>query len=139
MFSKLRQANDGLRLVLLADSFNGTTVMRRLSCGFSGLVSKNSNKQDFLKSILSVARDGVYFCLDAQRALLSCCGAGRPTGDPALSAREGEVFNLLISHTEKEVARTLELSLSTVHTHVKAIYKKLGIHRRRDLGLFLQL
>jgi LuxR family maltose regulon positive regulatory protein len=31
-----------------------------------------------------------------------------------------------------EIARTMNLSVNTVKTHLKALYRKLGVERRRD-------
>jgi LuxR family maltose regulon positive regulatory protein len=55
----------------------------------------------------------------------------QPLVDP-LSDRELEVLRLLADRlTYDEIARTLYLSLNTVKTHVKNIYGKLGVNRRR--------
>lgn len=60
-----------------------------------------------------------------------------------LSERELEVLRLLMtSLTSTEIAVELYISVSTVRTHIKNIYSKLGVHKRleavqvgRDLGL----
>ena len=61
----------------------------------------------------------------------------------SLSDRELEVLRLLMtSLTSTEIAAELYISVSTVRTHIKNIYSKLGAHKRleavqlaRDLGL----
>ena len=51
----------------------------------------------------------------------------------ALSERERTVLRLLGSGlTEREIGRELYLSFNTVHSHVKAIYRKLGVSSRAD-------
>ncbi len=67
---------------------------------------------------------------------------GRASRD-ALSERELTVLRLLRSGlTERDIGRELYLSFNTVHSHVKAIYRKLGVSSRaaaitraRDDGL----
>lgn len=51
-----------------------------------------------------------------------------------LSAREEEVAALLLSgRNVPAIAEMLCISQSTVHTHVKHIYEKLGVHTRQEL------
>jgi LuxR family maltose regulon positive regulatory protein len=60
-----------------------------------------------------------------------------------LTARELEVLRLLAtSLTSTEIAETLYVAPSTVRSHIKSLYGKLGANRRmeavekaRDLGL----
>ena len=50
-----------------------------------------------------------------------------------LSAREEEVLILLSKgHGNKEIAAQLELSIDTISTYLKQIYKKLHVHSRTE-------
>ncbi|GAB3246450.1 MalT transcriptional regulator family protein [Arthrobacter pigmenti] len=52
---------------------------------------------------------------------------------PALTQREVELLMLLPTlATVEELASDLQISTNTVKTHVKAIYRKLGVRARRD-------
>ena len=70
--------------------------------------------------------------------------AARADPDSVLTERELEVLRLLADGlTKREVAATLFLSYSTIHSHTKSIYRKLGgssrdevLERARELGLF---
>ena len=69
-------------------------------------------------------------------------GKGEALPEP-LSERELEVLRLLNSQLSvPEIARELTVAPSTVRTHVRVVYNKLGVHGRleaiqkaRDLGL----
>ncbi len=51
-----------------------------------------------------------------------------------LSEAQSRVLRLLLAgHAEKKVAEELNLSPHTVHTHVKNIYRVLGVHTRAEL------
>ena len=60
-----------------------------------------------------------------------------------ISAREFEVLGLIAAgRSNKEIARTLEVSPNTVKTHVAKLFEKLGARRRteailraRELGM----
>ena len=55
----------------------------------------------------------------------------RLINDKLLTKRENEIFMLLVEgYTNKQIAETLEISISTVKTHVENIYDKLNIHDR---------
>ncbi|MEI6077466.1 MAG: helix-turn-helix transcriptional regulator [Verrucomicrobiota bacterium] len=52
---------------------------------------------------------------------------------PPLSAREQEVFDLLLQgFYYREISDRLEISYATVHTHLKHIYKKLQVRSRNQ-------
>lgn len=52
----------------------------------------------------------------------------------SLTEREREVFVLLAqARTVEDIARHLGISDNTVKTHIKRIYKKMGIHSRQDV------
>ena len=54
-------------------------------------------------------------------------------GHPPFSAREQDVFDLLVrGFYYEEISDRLEISYATVHTHVKHIYKKLRVHSRNQ-------
>lgn len=52
----------------------------------------------------------------------------------ALSAREAEVMELVArGHTATAIAESLFISENTVRTHLKRIYAKLDVHRKREM------
>jgi len=54
-------------------------------------------------------------------------------GHKSLSAREQEVFDLLVQGLYyREISDRLEISYATVHTHLKHIYKKLRVRSRNQ-------
>jgi DNA-binding CsgD family transcriptional regulator len=74
-------------------------------------------------------------------------GAGEPSFDErvaqvcqsaALTPRESEILSYLArGHSSVYVAKTLMISESTVYTHVRNMYRKLGVSSREELlGLF---
>ena len=58
-------------------------------------------------------------------------------GSRALSAREMEIARLISRGLpNKTIARTLELSPSTVSSHLKRIFLKLGVRSRTELAVW---
>lgn len=51
-----------------------------------------------------------------------------------LTPSQRRVYELMLDGTpEAEIAARLDLSIHTVHTHVKAIYSRFGVHSRGEL------
>ncbi|WP_157591579.1 helix-turn-helix transcriptional regulator [Saccharothrix syringae] len=67
--------------------------------------------------------------------------AGRDAhGIAALSEAERRVAELAFKgHTNKEIARTLHVTISTVEQHLTRVYRKLNVRRRTDLPVDLEL
>lgn len=55
-----------------------------------------------------------------------------------LTSREQEILNHVSrGYLDKEIAHLLNISIWTVHNHVKNIYEKLGVHNRTEAALKL--
>jgi DNA-binding NarL/FixJ family response regulator len=60
-------------------------------------------------------------------------------GLSALSARERQVAALVASgHTNRQIAGELHLTENTVETHVRRIFRKLGISSRASLAAMVE-
>ena len=68
---------------------------------------------------------------------LGACGrsprADTGSGDGSLTQRERRVLQLLISDlSERDIGQELYVSHNTIHSHVRSIYRKLGVSSRAD-------
>jgi DNA-binding NarL/FixJ family response regulator len=53
---------------------------------------------------------------------------------PSLSPRESQIVqHMLLNEKERTIAFRLDISVHTVHTHIKRIYWKLGVNSRVEL------
>jgi len=56
----------------------------------------------------------------------------------ALSPREAEIVHyLLADHSDKQIAMKLQISISTVRTHMTRLFRKLGVSDRQELILHI--
>lgn len=68
-----------------------------------------------------------------EKFVAECLARRQGLSHNSLSAREHEILSYLrTSLTISEIAQALYLSPNTVKTHVRSIYRKLGVSKRRD-------
>ena len=113
-----------------------TELIRSLADYASGLAA--SGQADVATAALEEARAIADACVDPaalpQRLRhITDHLTDAVVGRPGLTDRETEIVGLLRDGlTEREIADRLYISFNTVHTHVRSIYKKLGVASRVD-------
>ena len=95
------------------------------------------NRDEVATSLLSAAtRAGPYREFVAQSLAAAAATGGRPGAAISLAQltpRERELLGLLRSSLEfTEIAAALGVSLNTVNTHRRSLYRKIGARNRRD-------
>jgi DNA-binding NarL/FixJ family response regulator len=115
------------RLVVLANRPTALESRQLLAFGATACLSKSSEARDVLHAIHLASR-GLHV-LPAIEA-----GEAPPPGPDVLTQREAEVMELLRSgRSNAEIAQALQVSVETVRTHARRIYRKLGVKTRREL------
>ena len=108
---------------------NSEYVQRSLQSGACGYVLKDAPASEIVAAIEAVAGGGTYLSPAATRRLLP----GRET-KPVLSPRESEILVALSrGETNKQIARTLNLSVRTVEAHRQNIKRKLELEGQAKL------
>lgn len=86
-----------------------------------------------LWQLQSPSRDAVEAQIRHHIQTLFGLRAATPDAFPGLTNREREVLTgLRRGHTDKTLAATLGISSWTVHTHMKSLFDKLGVHTRAE-------
>jgi DNA-binding NarL/FixJ family response regulator len=116
-----------IRLVVLANRPTSVESRQLLAFGATACLSKSSEARDVLHAIHLASR-GLHVLPAADS------DGGPPPGPDVLTPREAEVLELLRSgRSNAEIAHTLHVSVETVRTHARRIYRKLGVKTRREL------
>ncbi len=131
-------------VVILSASENRGDIRRALDAGAAGYIPKSSTNEVMLSALKLILSGGVY----VPPVLVSGGGASPAPpvfdgGAPSLTGRQSEVLALMAEgQSNKEIARSLDLSESTVKAHVSAIMRLLkaanrgkAIKAAADLGL----
>jgi DNA-binding NarL/FixJ family response regulator len=124
---ELHRRFQATRLVVLANRPTTSESRQMLAFGATACLSKSSEARDVLHAIHLASR-GLHVLPSAQEA------PGLVAGPDVLTPREAEVTELLQSgKSNAEIANELNVSIETVRSHARRIYRKLGVKTRREL------
>ena len=104
-------------------------VENLLRAGARGYVLKSDANGQLLDAIDALAGHKTYFSSKVSEALLkSFTSRESSEGSLVLTPRELQVVQLIAEgHSNKEIAKVLQISLKTVETHRAAVMKKLNL------------
>jgi DNA-binding NarL/FixJ family response regulator len=124
---KLHRRFPKTRLVVLASRPTTAESRQMLAFGATACLSKASEARDVLHAIHLASR-GLHVLPSIQEV-----PPAHP-GPDTLTPREAEVMELLqTGETNAEIAKELHVSVETVRSHTRRIYRKLGVKTRREL------
>jgi DNA-binding NarL/FixJ family response regulator len=112
-------------LLLLAERPSGVESAQLLAFGAAACLAKSTQSRDVLNAIHLASRGLQLTPRD---------GAGTLPGSGLLTAREADVLaGLQQRHSNAQIAADLHVSIETIRTHARHIYRKLGVSSRREL------
>lgn len=140
----LYQSSSALKFVILGLARVELEVIRWAKSGIHGFVTRD-NSVDQLVATIRAVRDGKCPCSPTVASALlrelakQADGRGHGEHSPSLTRREHEVGHLLAQgRSNKEIARSLGISVSTAKNHVHNILTKLGLQRRGQVGMWIR-
>jgi two-component system nitrate/nitrite response regulator NarL len=126
----LSSRHPGTRLVLLANDPSTVECAQLLAFGASACLGRNTQARDVLNAIHLASR-GLQV---VPRAKPGSQGQSI-AGGHLLTPREADVLPLLQQgRSNAQIALALYVSVETVRTHARNIFRKLGVSSRRELA-----
>jgi DNA-binding NarL/FixJ family response regulator len=108
-------------------------VTQAMAAGARGYILKDAPGKDIVMAIDTVMAGGIYY----SAALAKRLAKPFQGDDHGLTVREQEVMRgIAAGHSNKQIARTMDLSVRTVETHRLNIKRKLGIEGQAELIRF---
>ena len=141
---RLQPACSVMVITMFGDEAN---MLRAFEAGAQGYLLKDGTEADLATHVHNLRAGGAPMSPVIARQLLDRWSqTQRPSTPPAqapdcaraplgeaLSRRESEVLDLISrGFTYAEIASSMAVSISTVHTHVRNIYGKLDVHNRTE-------
>lgn len=135
------QRHPATKVLVLTTFDTDTAVLDAMRAGASGFLLKDTQPDDLVRAVRSVAAGDAVVAPGAMRRLVAALGPGGPEPAPAraeeaaelaeLTEREVEVLALVgAGLTNAEIAKRLVVAESTVKTHVSRILYKLDARDR---------
>lgn len=141
----------GCRTLLFTEELDPETLATSLRCGAHGLLSRKSSADEIIKAIEKTYEGEFWFGREATGIALNVMRGGQPQRGPhyqdypnsleLLTPRERKVLQAVIANTvrtNKDLAKQLFISESTLRNHLSSIYQKLGVSNRLDLYVYAQ-
>ena len=129
------ESNPEVGILVLTTFADDASVVEVLRAGARGYLTKDADRAEVAAAVRAVASG--HMTLGAEVGQKLVAGSVQPHGGPALAerfgltVREDEVLRLIgegLSNTE--IAASLYVGVSTVKTHINAIFAKLGVRDR---------
>jgi two-component system, NarL family, nitrate/nitrite response regulator NarL len=119
------------RVLLLSATTEGAVVYRAIQDGAAGYLSKESDRDDIVAGVMACARGESVLPPELVTTLASQVRAHAQGAAPLLSGREMEILRLIADgKSVPDMAKELFLAPTTVKTHIRRMYEKLGVSDR---------
>jgi DNA-binding NarL/FixJ family response regulator len=129
-------------VMVLTVSSDEENVVACIEAGASGYLLKNAGKLDIVSAVLNLCAGGAPMSPTIARMVLAkirdgkkpeTLSASKNTESNGLTVREIAILDLIAKgESYVEVARMLALSVGTIQTHIKKIYRKLSVNSRGE-------
>ena len=121
----LHAAHPTTQLVVVATNPTAAECNQLLALGATACLGRDVESRDVLNTIHLASR-GLHVLPRGESAA---------AGHDMLTAREADVLGLLqLGRSNGEIAAELSVSVETVRTHARSVFRKLGVRSRRELS-----
>lgn len=133
---RLKKLLPDVAIVILTVFEEPSVILQAIAAGADGYMLKKSSSRELRMQLDTIAAGGAPLTSGVARTVLELLRTGVTDGAadvaPArltLTEREQQVLrNLVRGMSYRRAAEDLGISLDTVRTHIRAIYKKLQVH-----------
>ncbi len=134
---RIVRRNPDAKVVMLSMYDDRVSVEKSLKAGAKGFIVKVSTAHEIVDAIEEVAAGRFYLCSKVSKYIVQGFlgkSSSRKRDVTGLTPKEKEVLQLIAEgYSSKQIAKSFNLSLNTIHVHRNNIMKKLGIHKQAEL------
>jgi len=137
----IRSSLPGAKILFFTMHDTDSLVRDVLHAGASGYILKSDAPKHLVSAIEAISQEQLYFSGSVSRSFASAAvaepGSEAAPADDQLTPREREIVAMLASgKRSKEVAGKLFISVHTVESHRRTIFRKLEINSLAELILY---
>ena len=124
-----------LRIIMLTVNFEDDNIRRAIQLGAAGYLLKTASVDEIEQAVVAAMQGGKPIDSFVVKKIFSLFALdGKQNGSYDLTQKEKEILQLIAKGiSTQQTAEQLYISPSTVHTHLKKIFKKLDVHSRHEL------
>lgn len=138
--ARLKERLPGTQVLMLTTYDEGDLIFDSLRAGANGYLLKNMPREELVAAVEQVHAGGAPMSLQIARKVINHFHQPKKSAAELeqLTARELDILKLLAKgYMYKEIADRLQISLSTVRTHISAVYEKLHVQSRTEAAMKL--
>lgn len=122
-----------LNIVMLTTYEEEDLILKALCSGACSYISKKARLEDIVEALRIVAKGGSYMSPSIAREIVNHLMGGRVSKATILSDRQKEILERLVDgKSYQNIAAELFISVETVRTHVKKMYKVLHVNNKTE-------
>ena len=129
-----------IKIIMLSMYDDRISVEKSLKAGAKGFIVKVSAADEIVSAIEEICAGRFYLCNKVSKYIVQGFlgkTSSRKRDGTGLTPKEKEVLQLIAEgYSSKQIAKSFNLSLNTIHVHRNNIMKKLGIHKQTELVRF---
>jgi DNA-binding NarL/FixJ family response regulator len=140
---------NGCRTLLFMEEVTEDTLTSCVRCGAHGVLTRRSSADEIIKAIEKTHEGELWFGREATGMALQVMRRARESSSQPesnshfglLTPRERKVLHAVVDNkvrTNKDLAKQLFISESTLRNHLSSIYQKLGVGNRLDLYVYVR-
>lgn len=130
---ELQRTGHSVRVIVLSMHDDPAYVERAIALGAAGYLLKGAGREELIRALDTVAAGGTYVQGEVSAPLVAAITSSDSEAGPSLSSRETEILSLIaLGRENKQIARDLGISETTVKTHINSVFSRLGVHSRAE-------
>lgn len=131
----MRAAHPSITPIVMSSFGSEELILAAVQCGALGYLLKERDDEELFVSLRSIARGGAPIDPFVARHILRRLGPPPRTagGAGVLTGRETEILAWVAQGLiSRDIARRLDRSPQTIESHIKSIFRKLGVSTRTE-------
>lgn len=134
---KLKKGLPSTSFIMVSDHYDVMTIKQLSSHNINSFLYSGCNREELENAVYATYAGNRFICGKVLDVILDEKEKFRACDAVDLSIREVEIINLIAQGlASKEIKEALKLSIHTINTHKRNIYRKLKFNKSSDLILF---
>ena len=130
---KILELDPHIDIIMLTTYEEEDKILKAICNGATSYLSKKSSLEEIAKAVKIVSEGGSYMSPSIAREIVTYLVSGRKSKASILTGRQREILEMMSQGKSYSViAKSLFISLETVRSHIKRMYKTLQVNNKAE-------